>query len=728
MFRNKIFIFVLLVCSILLFAQPMRLSEKIDPITKFGLSSEYLESSKTRAPDSLNCTLVGRWPMGPFFPVAVADSFAYIGCGFGMKVLNVKDSTNPFLVGDIGLPAPAFELWVRDTLAFIADCHAGLQIINISNPSSPVKVGFHDTPGYCMDLWIQDTLVYAADYYGGLRIINISDPSSPFEIGFYDVFDDAYGVCIRDSFAYVAYYTNYLRIINISDPSTPVEVGVYDSLSYTYDIYVQDTLAYLSGGNADIVNVSDPSAPSKISSLPGVTTSVEVLIRNTLAYVAAGDSLKIFEVSDPSSPIRVGSCSRSSTDTPRDIYLKNDLIYLTDRWRGLFIIDVSNPSTPNQIGFHNTGGRANTVKVKDSLAYVIGDDLNIINVSTLAEPVKIGHDTLDYGEDLWIGDTLLYVADGNSGLRIVNIADPTSPIHINTYDTPGWASGILVMDSLAYVADGDSGLRIINVSDPTTPSEIGFYDSTLGYAYRVLTQDTLAYVADINGLRIINVSNPVSMSEVGSSPGSFTDIYINDTIAYTLSSNLLHIFDISDPSSPNQIYSFNTFGNYFSGIWGQDDLIFIADGDSGLRVIAAFDSIPSETGFYTTYAFVDDGPFASDVCFKDSFAYVAYGYAGLSIIKYTGPYSGIEEPTSEKTQFNISKISSNIEINYSVVNNEEKVKIEIFNILGQKVACPIDEMKARGNYTLNWSGKTGIYFVRLEMGGKVYKQKTLLLR
>ena len=41
----------------------------------------------------------------------------------------------------------------------------------------------------------------------------------------------------------------------------------------------------------------------------------------------------------------------------------------------------------------------------------------------------------------------------------------------------GSSRDVEVVGSLAYVADGNAGLQILDVSDPTAPREIGFYDT-----------------------------------------------------------------------------------------------------------------------------------------------------------------------------------------------------------------------------------------------------------
>jgi len=64
------------------------------------------------------------------------------------------------------------------------------------------------------------------------------------------------------------------------------------------------------------------------------------------------------------------------------------------------------------------------------------------------------------------------------------------------------------------------------------------------------------------------------------------------------------------------------------------------------------------------------------------------------------------------------------------------VKIEIFNLLGQKVRNLVDEYKSAGNYSVTWDGTdnggnplaTGIYFCRFRAGDHVQTKKLVLIK
>ncbi len=126
-----------------------------------------------------------------------------------------------------------------------------------------------------------------------------------------------------------------------------------------------------------------------------------------------------------------------------------------------------------------------------------------ITVSTTASSLITVSYLLTPGDayDIEVVGDLAYVADGRSGLRIIDVSNPAAPVEIGALDTPssGRAWDIEVVGDLAYVVGGNPGLRIIDVSIPALPVELGALDTS--YARDVKVVGDLAYVAGYPGLR-----------------------------------------------------------------------------------------------------------------------------------------------------------------------------------------------------------------------------------
>ncbi len=91
---------------------------------------------------------------------------------------------------------------------------------------------------------------------------------------------------------------------------------------------------------------------------------------------------------------------------------------------GLRIIDVSNPSSPKEVGFYDTGGFTRGVAVSGQ--YV-------------------------------------YMADIEDGLRIIDVSNPANPKEVGYYNTGGYAQGVAVSGHYVYVAGGSDGLYILKL-------------------------------------------------------------------------------------------------------------------------------------------------------------------------------------------------------------------------------------------------------------------------
>jgi hypothetical protein len=243
------------------------------------------------------------------------------------------------------------------------------------------------------------------------------------------------------------------------------------------------------------------------------------------------------------------------------------------------------------VGALDTPGQAFDVEVEGDLAYVAdgASGLRVIDVSDPALPVEVGAlDTPHQAESVAVVGSLAYVADRSSGVRIIDVSDPTSMVELGALDTPGNALDVEVVGDLAYVADDQAGLRVIDVSDPALPVELGAFD-TPGRAQGVEVVGDLVYVADgISGLRVLDVSDPALPIEIGSldTPGSPRDIEVVGDLAYVTDSYSagVRVIDVSDPTAPVELGALDSPGSA-EDLELVDGLIYLADGASGLRVI-----------------------------------------------------------------------------------------------------------------------------------------------
>ena len=292
-----------------------------------------------------------------------------------------------------------------------------------------------------------------------------------------------------------------------------------------------------------------------------------------------------------------------------------------------------------EVGSYNTPGDAVDVVVSGNYAYVADgySGLRVINIYNPESPVEVGYyNTTGYAFGVAVSSNYAYVADGVRGLQVINISDTNNPTEVGSYDTD-YAQGVWVNGSYVYVADWDYGLLVISVSNISNPVEVGSYD-TPGYAFCVAVVGSYAYVADgESGLRVISVSNPNSPIEVGyyDTPDYAYSVVVSNNYAYvTDNESGLLVINVSDPSSPVEIGFYNT-PSHARRVTVNDNYVYVADVNSGLQVIDVSNpTSPVRVGYYNTPGY------AYGVAVSGNYAYVADGGAGLRVIDISHFTSG----------------------------------------------------------------------------------------
>ena len=184
----------------------------------------------------------------------------------------------------------------------MADYESGLLVIDISNSTNPTIVGTYDTPGKAYDVYVADSYAYVADY-SSLQIIDVSDPEDPILAGAYNI---NYPACvyIEGSYAYVAAGTSGLVIIDISSPATPSLVGTYYTIgNKAIGIYVADSYAYIADDRhgLDIIDISDLANPKLVATgnTPYNSSNIDIYVADDYIYVTCSSGLEIIDKFSP---------------------------------------------------------------------------------------------------------------------------------------------------------------------------------------------------------------------------------------------------------------------------------------------------------------------------------------------------------------------------------------------------------------------------------------------
>lgn len=289
-------------------------------------------------------------------------------------------------------------------------------------------------------------------------------------------------------------------------------------------------------------------------------------------------------------------------------------------------------------------GTINALKYPDTTALI--ENIYTNDISTFAEDVlantMVSYDTPDFSRDVKLSSdgTKAYVATQNSGLHILDISDPFSPVLLGLYDTPG-ASQHLTLSSdetKAYVADTTS-LQIIDITNPATPTLIAVHEGRASDV-ALSSDETKAYVAAYSdGLQVIDIANPAIPTLIANfnTPSDANGVTLSedDSTAYvaTVYSGL-QIIDVTNSSTPTLLGAYDTLTFTGKVALSTDGSKAYVPDMGGLHVIDITNaSTPTLLGISNTPIGAAQVTLSSD----ESKAYVADNGSGLQIIDITDP-------------------------------------------------------------------------------------------
>ncbi len=292
----------------------------------------------------------------------------------------------------------------------------------------------------------------------------------------------------------------------------------------------------------------------------------------------------------------------------RDIFVSKNLLLVTDWYQnGLHIFDISNPTAPAFKGFYPTkGGKTWSVTASDNTAYLAAgkEGLLIIDVSDPANPtLKAMFDT-PHAYNVFGLRERIYLIDFEAGLLILDVADPSKPFLLGEWPTVNLRD-VFVWGNTAYLA-GDkpidapkTGMQILDVSDPSHPYLKGILWETYGEG--IFATKNYVFIACLNqGLKIINVAEPENPSLVSWFPlkNVTPEIFFSeeDKLGYLAASTAgLLMIDLGDFSTPTIQDQVDTDGSVY-GLFVVGSLVYIADGEEGIKVIETCQCLPSCIG------------------------------------------------------------------------------------------------------------------------------------
>lgn len=304
-------------------------------------------------------------------------------------------------------------------------------------------------------------------------------------------------------------------------------------------------------------------------------------------------------------------------DEAGKIYVYQDYIFVNDEFKGVHIIDNSNPAFPQQISSIKIPGNVD-ISIKDnylfadsSIDLLVFDISNINNIQMVERledvfsyynyQIPVGTDVAEFGDynpenDVIVGWELVQqqreVVNDDAVLETFN-GGASSDV-----GTGGSLARFQIVDNYLYTV-GVSEMSIFNIENLAQPNLVttqysGWNIETMFHA------DGYLYLGGSNGMYIYsleNAANPSYVSEFIHWEGCDPVVVDGDYAYLTLrggnecgqQESVLEVIDISDKTYPTLVATYFLDNPYGLGFKGNS--LYVCDGTSGLKVYDKTDPI-----------------------------------------------------------------------------------------------------------------------------------------
>jgi len=337
--------------------------------------------------------------------------------------------------------------------------------------------------------------------------------------------------------------------------------------------------------------------------------------------------------------------SASAIDVPGKIAVRDQYLFVNEKYKGVHIFDNSNPAAPINLSFIDIPGNVDIAIKGDFLFADSYVDLVVINIRDLNQPYEVARvenifpytipevdytypiDEIDESKGVITGWEVKEVTKDVDGLERYYFYDKTTNMFSESI-TGGVSSGsqtIGIGGSLArFIIYGNhfyglnqSDMQVINITEPDAP--ITGQKITMQRMVETLFIDsTHLFVGTQTGMLIYSLDNPSNPSFITQYDHfqSCDPVVVEDGLAYITEragnncgnfQNLLEVVDIKVISNPTLVKSYPMTEPYGLGI--DNKKLFVCDGSAGLKVYDATDPLRIDENLVQTFT----GIIATDV-------------------------------------------------------------------------------------------------------------------
>lgn len=353
------------------------------------------------------------------------------------------------------------KIYFKDNYIFIIEELKGIHVFDNYNPSAPVKKTFVKVPGV-VDMSISGSILYA-DSFVDLVILDVQDSENIHEVG-----------RVKDVLPYT-----------IPPTENEFPMGKVDKEKGLVVSWELKTIREKVYNDPDVypvfkMSMDMPAGASYMSASSGVSSGgigiggsmARFGIKDKVLYLLEKNTLKLFDITVKASPAKLFDINPGSGIETMFITGNNMFLGTTT---GMIIYDITDPQTLIRKSTYNHMRSCDPVVVDDTLAYMtlrsgtncggIINCLDVVNIKNISQPSLVRSYPMNNPYGLGKDGDLLFICDGNAGLKVFNASDPNTISSHLIYTYPSIKAYDVIPVGNILILIGDDGLFQYNYSN-----------------------------------------------------------------------------------------------------------------------------------------------------------------------------------------------------------------------------------------------------------------------
>ena len=386
------------------------------------------------------------------------------------------------------------------------------------------------------------------------------------------------------------------------------------------------------------------------------TSGYSVKLEGNRLYFGAGRTLYVFDVSVPTLPRLMGSCS--GIGSVRQLTAENGIVYIATRETGLWIVDATDPFAPQVVTRFDAVELGTGIDVCGGVV-MLGQrqyGVEFIDARDPAKPEHIRLEKTSESQSTCFYDGFCYSGDWGMGeLTVFSAADMASVAKLAVVKLHGYGDGVDAFGDRIYVSTGHHYRHPNQAGNWVADSTEGSADYGLGHAVEIFD--------------IRDRANPVALGRCAFGPfyrsgmdmwrprvnGDGRHVFCADTY------NGLYAVDVTDAANPQIVGRITVpyadpgetaASHPVTGVEVGDGAVYLTASGAGLVVATCplarrrtdvKSPVPANPDYRTNYDRAyshlqlgwkpsDQGQVRSVAAYGTTHLYVAAGHAGLAVL------------------------------------------------------------------------------------------------